>query len=265
MRRLGGAAPDPAHHGAGPRPRHPLVDVVEADGVGDQLGPHLAEPGVGQQPFDARVAVERALLRGRGVLPTRELLVHVVERLPGPEPGLEGRHSHPPAVTKQGSPVREGGHRVGQEEHDERGGHHVVRRRGRPRVGGVAQGDVHLRQVCSVRGEVLDHPGRHVDRVDPPARTDGCGEGEGRGTASGAEVQGPLAGTHVETFDESLRDHGVVGDARLVVGARQSVEHRGDARDGLVHLRGHVAIVRRPDACCPRGAPRLPRRVRRIG
>jgi len=96
----------------------------------------------------------------------------------------------------------------GHEEEDQRAHDAVVRRVGRPRVGGVPDRDPRVADA-GAREVLLEQPhhrGRDVECVDPAVRTEGLGERDGRGPAPGPELEEALAWLRPEQVDEHPGD-----------------------------------------------------------
>ena len=141
---LGGAHPQPAHRACPAttratarrrrRARRTVARPVRTSSRADVRSG--LDTLVGPVDLGHRVAEER---------PSVVLVVEVVERPPGaaPRAGRSPRPTRPPVASR---PRHRGQRPVGlpQEEDHERRGDHVVRRRRRSRVGGVALGDVHV-------------------------------------------------------------------------------------------------------------------------
>ena len=141
--------------------------------------------------------------------------------------------------------------------------------RGRPRVGGVALGDVHLSEVCGVLGEVTDHAGREVERVHPAGGPDRLREWQRHRAPARADVERGLAGPHLEPVHEATRDDPEERDAALVVDLGEPVEHGGVRRDALVLHGRHRPVTGRGAVharlsthCTPVAAPYAGNRVR---
>ena len=232
-RGLGRAPPQPAQ-GRGQGPAPPLLGVRERDQVRRGVGPHVGEPGPRQDLLDPGVGRVPVVGRQRVL---GQLVVEVDQLRPRAVPGLEGRDPDAAARTEQGAPPGQRGRRVVEEEDHHRRGDHVVRRRGRSRVGGVALGDVHVGEVRGVLTQQPHHAGREVDGVDATGRAHVLGERAGDRAATRADVESLLARLHPQPVDEPPGHHREERDARLVVDAGETVEQGGVRRDGLLHAR----------------------------
>ena len=155
-----------------------------------ELGAHVGEAGVGQHRLDPRVGLEATSVGRAGR--SANSSYRAVERRPGAVPRLEGRDADAPAGAEQGAPTGQRADRVVEEEDHQRRGDHVVRRRGRPRVGGVALGDVHVGEVRGVLGQ--------SSRTMPGARSRASTRPVGPTASASGKVTAPRPAPMSSTF-----------------------------------------------------------------